>query len=113
MNNLGKTKKKQMEEQERKTPGVHEMVIRKCKSWQRWRPGFCSGPNHSCIEILRALNTENIIVTPYITENKNLLSHKVSARKFCFSIMTTSAFLLKAEQVNSLGLGIEGWEPSS
>lgn len=67
-----------------------------------WSPGFCSGPNSSCIKILRALNNKNVIAIPNKISNKNLLSHKISARKydkvlFLFFTMTTSVFILKAE----------------
>ena len=37
---------------------------------RRWNPGFCSDLNHFCMKKLKALNTENIAVLPYIIKIK-------------------------------------------
>lgn len=72
-----------MEQKERKINREHmEWWLGNGGLGKGWSPGFCSGPNRSCIKIFRALNTKNIIAIPYKISNKNLLSHKISARKY-------------------------------
>lgn len=82
MHNLAKRKKEDGRAGEEDKQECMEGSLGNGSPGRVGNPGFCSGPNHSCIKILRALNTENTIVLPYIMKNKNFLSLKINARSY-------------------------------